>query len=114
MYRFIPYTAALGYVSDVDTDAVTEVVDEAGQQLSALQNFLIDAAPSIRSFIFNLIVAIIIFIVGKKLVGEHHQHRADAFSAQGKHVSDWLIQAVGLTVIGQVLYVVVHYSEYFG
>ena len=69
MYRFIPYTAALGYVSDVDTDAVTEVVDEAGQQLSALQNFLIDAAPSIRSFIFNLIVAVIIFIVGKKLVG---------------------------------------------
>ena len=69
MYRFIPYTAALGYVSDVDTDAVTEVVDEAGQQLSTLQNFLIDAAPSIRSFIFNLIVAIIIFIVGKKLIG---------------------------------------------
>ena len=69
MYRFIPYTAALGYVSDVDTDAVTEVADEAGQQLSALQNFLIDAAPSIRSFIFNLIVAVIIFIVGKKLVG---------------------------------------------
>ena len=67
MYRFAPILAA-GYVGDVDPDAVTEVVDEAGQQLSALQNFLIDAAPSIRAFVFNLIIAVIIYIVGRKLI----------------------------------------------
>ena len=67
MYRFAPLLAA-GYVGDVDPTAVTEVVDEAGQQLSALQNFLIDAAPSIRAFVFNLIIAVIIYIVGRKLI----------------------------------------------
>ena len=67
MYRVAPLLAA-GYVGDVDPDAVTEVVDEAGQQLSALQNFLIDAAPSIRAFVFNLIIAVIIYIVGRKLI----------------------------------------------
>ena len=67
MYRVAPLLAA-GYVGDVDPSAVTEVVDEAGQQLSALQNFLIDAAPSIRAFVFNLIIAVIIYIVGRKLI----------------------------------------------
>ena len=67
MYRVAPLLAA-GYVGDVDPTAVTEVVDEAGQQLSALQNFLIDAAPSIRAFVFNLIIAVIIYIVGRKLI----------------------------------------------
>ena len=54
MYRFAPYITAPAYVSDVDTNAVTEVVDEAGEQLSALQNFLIDAAPSITSAPFTV------------------------------------------------------------
>lgn len=69
MYRFAPYITAPAYVSDVDTNAVTEVVDEAGEQISMLQNFLIDAAPSIRTFVFNLIIAVVIYIVGRKLIG---------------------------------------------
>ena len=69
MYRFAPYIIASGYVGDVDPSAVTDVVDEAGEQLSMLHDFLIDAAPSIRSFVFNLIVAVIVYIVGRKLIG---------------------------------------------
>ena len=86
MYGFAPYILAAGFVGDVDTSAVEGAVEEAGEQLSALKTLLIDAMPSIEHFVMNLVVAIIIYIVGKKLIGVLLKILEKAFARSGMDV----------------------------
>ncbi len=64
MDRFMPIATHMAYVGDVG-DAV---LDETQESLSALQQFVKSAVPSLQTFLFNLIAAIVIYIVGKRLV----------------------------------------------
>ena len=65
MHRFASLVSRTGYVSDLGES----VVGEAAESLSALQKFLQSAAPSIQSLVFNLIAAVVIYIIGRKLIG---------------------------------------------
>ena len=63
MYKnFILYGAALVEDGDVTT------IDASDLTPGALENFLRSLAPSLQKLAFNLIVALIIFLVGRKLI----------------------------------------------
>ncbi len=63
MYKsFIFYGAALVDDGDVTTIEASDLTP------GALENFLRSLAPSLQTFAFNLVVALIIFLVGRKLI----------------------------------------------